>query len=109
MGFFKRRRKNKRTIEEQNRHNEETWKTHTIKREHIPEEMEDWKKYQKEMLELYKKAGVDEEYVENFLLSDEGKNVMDDGTIFWVCSHCTGIVKFNSKEDYVSHHFRVHT
>ena len=27
MNFFKRRKKNKRTIEEQNKHNEEIWKT----------------------------------------------------------------------------------
>jgi hypothetical protein len=62
-------------------------------------------------LQDFKKCGVDPYYTEQLILSrcSEGRNIDKNGKEFWVCSHCTSNIKFETKEEYVSHHNRVHS
>jgi len=39
----------------------------------------------------------------------EGKNINEKGEEFWLCGHCENNIKFETREEYVSHHNRVHS
>ena len=111
MGFFS-RHKNvpKRTVEEQNKHNEEIWKIEDWAKNDAKEK-EDRESIEQEV-KLLKESGVDKEFIKQFLLNktaDEGINISEDGTEYWVCVHCENSVKFDTKEEYVSHHYRHHS
>ena len=98
------RKKNKRSVEEQNKHNEETWAKNDLV-------VEEYKKMTKKAVELLKESGVDEEFIKQFLLNhaNEGKNISEDGTEYWVCAHCGNLIKFDTREDYITHHFKEHS
>ena len=95
MNFFKRRNKNKRTIEEQNKVNREYWKKNNVVKDDIEK--------------LMKEFGISEEDMIKYIaISDEGKNISNEGKEYWICNHCIRVVRFTSRDDYIAHHFREH-
>jgi len=95
MNLFNRRKKNERTIEEQNKANQDHWKKHDVVKED----------YQNLMNEF----GISEEDMIKFIaISDEGKNSSIEGKEYWICNHCPHSVRFTSRDKYIAHHFREH-
>jgi hypothetical protein len=113
MKFFNRKKKyaydelfhkNKHySIDELNKINQERWKKED------PAESEE-KSIVLNELKALKDSNVDDDIVEQFMLSHgfEGKNTDDTGNEYWLCGHCSNIVKFKTREEYITHHFRVH-
>ena len=96
------RKKNKRSIEEQNKANQEYWGKNDIVNE-------DLEAGQEELLETMRNWGIsDEDMIKYFGIADEGKNISKDGKVYWVCNHCHHAVRFTSREDYILHHYREH-
>lgn len=97
-------RNKKYSVEELNKINEENWKKID------PAEIESESSILKE-IQLLREANVDEDEIEQFMLSHglEGKNTDEKGNSCWVCGHCSHKIKFKTREDYIAHHFRVHS
>ncbi len=90
------------SVEELNKINELRWKKNN------PVEKEFQKQIQEEIQAL-RKANGDEDKMEQIMLNHgfKGKNIDENGEPYWVCSHCSD--KFNTREDYITHHFQVHS
>ena len=106
MGLFgKKKDDHTKSIEEQNRKNEQTWKKLGIStREEI--EMTNILNEAK----LLRESNVDEDFIKDWLYSNlpEGK-VKLDGKFVWVCRSCETGRKFDTKDDYIAHQMRVHS
>lgn len=97
------RRKKNYSIDDLNKINQERWKNIDV--------AEQYRKSQiLQEIQSLRDANVDEDVIEQYMLSHglEGKNVDENGKEYWLCGHCSSIIKFNTREEYISHHFRVH-
>ena len=112
LGLFRKKKENnsvkqnkkKYTVEELNKINESRWEK-LDPAESDPEFM-----FLKEIQSL-REENVDEDEIEQIMLSHvfEGKNTDKNGNSYWVCGHCAHIIKFKTREDYITHHFRAHS
>ena len=98
------REKKQYSVKELNKINELRWK------ENNPVEKEFQNKIQAEIKAL-RESNVDEDEIEQVMLSHgfEGKNIDENGKSYWVCGNCSPKIKFNTREDYINHHFQVHS
>jgi len=92
------------SVEELNKINESKWK----KNNPIDKE------FQKEIhakIQALRDANADDNEIEQLMLSHgfEGKNIDENGKSYWVCGNCSPKIKFNTREDYINHHFQVHS
>ena len=92
------------SIEELNKINESKWKNNN------PVEKE-FQKQIREEIQALREAKGDEDKMEQIMLNHgfKGKNIDENGEPYWVCSHCSDKVKFKTREDYITHHFQVHS
>ena len=89
--------KRKHTVEELNRINQERW----AKSDPVEEDIIDFKIF-------LKRTGVDDSIIEDILSRHhDGKNIDEKGNEYWVCG-CSSF-KFSTKEEYIMHHYRVHS
>lgn len=101
MGIF--RRKNKRTIEEQNKENEKNWGKMGLSAENS--EFDSIRMEAKRLRD----SNVDEEYIQNWIINQlpEGR-IKLNGKRIWICRSCENARKFESKEEYMSHQMSNH-
>ena len=111
MGLFgkKLRKKNTKTIEEQNKENEKSWNKLGLDTPEAFRNKIAWDQLQKEIKE-FRKANVDEEYIRNYLYSHlpDGR-IKLDGKLVYICRSCETGRKFDTKMDYIAHQMSVHS